>query len=125
MPVFLTDADKGKEFFIDLGDGTGAEGVIVVPVTGQERDELRRRFVKVKITRYGRDEEFDAVGYLHALSKRVIKGWKGFVDQAGNVVLCTSENIVALSEMNSAAFSDIMERVDRLAETGRQASEKN
>lgn len=125
MPVVLTDNDKGKEFFIDLGDGTGAEGVYVIPMTDSEKDKLRQRFIKKKLTRYGRDDDFDASAFLHARLKLTIRDWTGFVDQDGKPIPCTPENIVALSEMNSFLFTDILDKVDRLAETGKEAAEKN
>jgi hypothetical protein len=125
MPVVLTDKDKGKKFFIDLGDGSGSEGVYVVPQTDSDRDKMRRHFTERKVTRSGIQEQFDSAGFFHARLKQTIKDWVGFVDIEGNPISCTPENIVECAEMNSMLFIEILSNADRLAESGKAVTEKN
>ena len=125
MPVLLTQDDKDKIFFIDLGDGSGEEGVGVSPMSDSEKDKLRQKFVTRRVTRYGVQEDFDGTGYYHARLKRMIKFWKKFNDRSGVLIPCTPENIVQCAEMNSALFMEIIEKTDRLAEHGQEVTEKN
>lgn len=125
MPRVLTDQDKGKQFFIDLGDGTGKEGVYVVPMTDTEKDKLRQRYTKKTATRLGVRDELDSSSFYHARLKNLIKGWTGFVDREGTEIPCTPENIVMLAELNSPLFIEILDAADRLAEMGKEATEKN
>ena len=125
MPVVLTKDDEGARFFIDLGDGTGSEGVYVTPMLDSEKEKLRRKFITKRVTRFGAQEETDAAGFYHARLKHLIKDWKGFVDLEGKAIPCTPENIVMLAEMNTLLFMEIVEKSERLAVEGRIDSEKN
>jgi hypothetical protein len=125
MPKLLKTSDKEKTFFIDLGDGSGEEGVCVVPLTDTELDRLRRQFTERKVTRSGIREELDSTSFFHARLKRTIKAWKGFVDLDGKDIPCTPENIVECAEMNTMLFMEIISRMDRLAEEGQAVAEKN
>jgi hypothetical protein len=125
MPKVLTNDDKGKQFFIDLGDGSGDEGVLVVPQSDSEKAALRKKFTKKTVTRNGMAEDFDFTAYYYARLKAVIKGWKKFTDRKGAEIPCTPENIVMCADMNSLLFIEILEKTDKLAEEGREVTEKN
>ena len=125
MPKVLTRDDAGTTFFIDLGDGTGVEGVYIVPMSDTERDKLRKRFTTKKPTRNGLVDELDSAGFYHARLKNMIKDWVGFTDIDGNEVPCTPENIVNLAEMNTALFIEILQSADNAATDARKISEKN
>ena len=121
----LTNEDKDKIFFIDLGDGDGTEGVYVRVVSDSEKDKMRAAHTSRKVTRHGVQENVDTTSLYHARLKRTITDWVGFVDQTGQVIPCTPEKIVELAELNSGLFAEIISKADRLAEEGREAIEKN
>jgi hypothetical protein len=125
MPVLLKKEDKEKTFFIDLGDGTGTEGVYVLPLSDTELSSLRAQYTERKVTRDGIQERLDVNAFFHARLKRTIKDWVGFEDTDGKPIACTPENIVECAEMNTMLFAEIVSDIDRLAKTGKAVAEKN
>jgi hypothetical protein len=53
MPVLLMESDKDKEFFIELGDGSGKEGVYACVISDSERDAMRRKHTTQVVSRNG------------------------------------------------------------------------
>jgi hypothetical protein len=125
MPVLLREADKDKEFFIELGDGSGKEGVFACVLSDNIRDELRRKHTTQIMNRNGIREELNATAFFHERLQRSIKRWVGFTDLSGKEIPCTAETIKECAEYNPAVFLDVVSALDRLATTGKLISEKN
>jgi hypothetical protein len=125
MPVLLRNCDKNKEFFIELGDGSGKEGVYAVVLPSSERDKLRDKYTKQTASRNGPKEVFDASGFILERMQLSIKRWVGFTDLDGKEIPCTKETIAECLDLNPTIFLDIAAQLDSLAENGRAAIEKN
>jgi hypothetical protein len=125
MPVLFRNSDKDKEFFIDIGDGSGAEGVFVTLLPDKERDQIRKECTTRTANLTGVQEKLDATLFFHKRLQRAIKRWIGFVDLEGKEIPCTAETIRECAELNVMKFLEISDAIDRLADTGKAVTEKN
>jgi hypothetical protein len=94
----------------------------VTPLSNAETTKLRKKFERPN--RSG-GVDFDLDGFYQARLKRVIKDWKGVVDENGAPLKCDDENKYLLGDLNLQLALDILKRAEEINAEEAVELEKN
>jgi hypothetical protein len=99
--------DTERMLIVPVGDASINVRILSV----DETIKIRKKYVKMKNTRSGWNEEFDRIGYAKDFWDRTIVSWTGF-SQDGAAIECTRDNKYALVSQYDEIACTINEAIE-------------